>query len=122
MVRKCQHIIEIPLEFLPCKPTPYVLLNLDDFKHLVLHLLADTVPLPVPSVYGLDHYRGRVPLEYSPQAVNVNLKIEEVLLCRLFFRVVRDVKLHELVQGTVAVSEGCILDPLLVRYNVVVQG
>ena len=29
---------------------------------------------------------------------------------------------HELVEGTVTVAEGGILDPLLVRYNIVVQG
>ena len=55
LVRKGQHIIEILLKSMPSYPTPYHLLNLDDLKHLILHLLENTVPLPVPPVHGLDH-------------------------------------------------------------------
>ena len=75
-----EHVFEVLLQLEPQEETTSYLLNFHDLLSSLIEVNLDIVPGPVASIETLNQNTWTVSLEYSPQSVNVNLKIEKVLL------------------------------------------
>ncbi len=115
-----QHIHEFPFEAESCEEAPGDFLDLDDLHDLLVHLEADLISLPPAPVDRLDQDGRAVSFEDALESVDIYLEVEKVLLCRFLSRVVGDMQLHELVERAETVTEGGVVDALLVRDHVVV--
>lgn len=96
-------------------------MQLDDRSESLLVVALGIVAGGTPSPEALNQDAGTVALENTLEAVHIDLEVKEVLLGRAFVGVVGDVQLHELVEATEAVTEGGVLDALLIGYHVVIE-
>lgn len=117
-----KHILQISLQFYPEQPASSNLLNLDDFLTSFIEVDLDIVSRSVTSIQALNENTWTVPLENSSQSVNIDLQVEQVLFSRLLFRIVGNVELHELVETSETVTEGCIFNSFFIGNDEVVEG
>tara|TARA_B110000285_G_C15076848_1_gene591255 strand:- start:412 stop:810 length:399 start_codon:yes stop_codon:yes gene_type:complete len=116
-----QHVFQVFLELDSQKETSGNFLNLDDLLPSFVEVNLDVVPGAIATVEALNEDTRAISLKDTPESVNVYLKIEQMLFCRLFLGVIRDVELHELVEASESVSERSIFNSLFVGYNKIVK-
>jgi hypothetical protein len=117
-----QHVFQVFLEFDSQKESSGNFLNLDDLLPSLVEVDLDVVPGPVAPVEALNEDARAVSLKDTPESVNIDLKIEQMLFCGLFLGVIRNVELHELVETSESISKRSIFNSFLVSYHKVVEG
>lgn len=75
-----EHVFEVLLQLESQKETTSYLLNFHDLLPSLIEVNLDIVSGPVSSIETLNQNNWTVSLKYSPQSVDVDLKIEKVLL------------------------------------------
>ena len=115
-----KHIFQILLEFLSQQETSGNLLNFDDFLPSLIEVNFHIISWSITTVLTLKQNTWTVSFENSSKSVNINFKIEKMLLGWFFLSVVWNVKFHEFVETPESVTERCIFDSLFISdYEVV---
>ena len=102
-------------------PASYMTLNVDGVGSALLEIKLEKVARLVATKQTLNKDWRTISLEASFETVDIDLKIELMLISAWFFTVVCHVPFHIFVESSESVSERGILNSFLICHNVIVK-